>query len=762
MSFWRPGGPKPASPAPGGATDPADFELDGERHRALPFFNTRDGLPLHQQRKQLPISKSRLEFLHAVETHRAVVLCGPTGCGKSTQLPQFLDEAGWTAGGYVVGVTLPRRLAVVTVAQRVAQEMNVVLGEDVGYKIRFDCQITPGKTRIEFMTEGVVLKEMLLDPLLTRFGVIVVDEVHERSVLTDLLLGLLRKISRKRPRLRIVVASATIDVDGFLRFFASKSSDSRPLAAPTRKRPRCGWDDASGDFYRQRQEEGDWRRLCSDIGCTGGDDAAPERDVCFLKVEGRLHAVTLHYLEEPACDYIETAVGTVMAIHDRMPEGDILVFLTGREEVERTCALLKERLAEARERAPMPQRKPKPLSPVPLHGSLQKEQQLKAFVPARRGSRKVVVSTNLAEASVTIEGIVYVVDACLVKLDAFCPYNGTSYLNIVPCSRSSARQRAGRAGRTRPGHCYRLLTEAAFRHTLPEHTLPEVARCDLKDAILLLKCLGIDDVGAFEFVTQPSQASMELALEELYALNAVDVDARVLEPHGPRMAHGPLPVVLMRLLLLATEAAFECGSEAATICSMLTLQPPWLASSSTERLNACKESFAVYEGDLVTALNIFRQYEMHREDHEWAKRHLLNTQLLERAARVRQQLVRYLQRFDLPLKSCEHDVVKLQRLACAALFLNAARRMPSGTYALCRPVDERRAPDVRFQLHHSSVLAGVEGSAPADFLVFGEALCAGDSAGLRSNTRIRPEWLPELAPHYYKPEVVGAGASEDR
>eukprot|EP00913_Durusdinium_trenchii_P030895 g28936.t2 len=492
MAFWRPGAPLPAH------AEPWELDCDAEKHRALPVFNPSDRLPVEQQRKRLPIYKHRLAILHAVETHRAVVLCGATGCGKSTQLPQYLDDAGWTAKGYVVCVTLPRRLAAVTVASRVAVEMGAQLGWEVGYRIRFESHVTPGVTRIEFVTEGILLREMLSDPLLTRFSVIVVDEAHERSANTDLLLGLLKKICRKRPRLRLVVASATLDAGAFLSFLARKG---RTGAAPPPKRPRLrGWDDETGETLQRRSEEADWRRLCVDLS-GGGRGGVPERDCCLLEVEGRLHDVQVHYLDEPTGDYVEAAVNLVMNIHRSLPEGDILVFLTGREETRRigaihamaihaigrpvffvheidvACSLIIERMQRAREMAERPSLKPKPLQvahrrvlgcwaaeegSVPLHGTLPKEQQLKAFVTPARGNRKVVVATNLAEASVTIDGIVYVVDSCLVKLDAFCPFNGTSYLNITACSKGSARQRCGRAGRTRAGHCFRLLTESAY------------------------------------------------------------------------------------------------------------------------------------------------------------------------------------------------------------------------------------------------------------------------------------------------------------
>lgn len=360
----------------------------------------------------------------------------------------------------------------------------------------------------------------------------------------------------------------------------------------------------------------------------------------------------------------------------------------------------------------------------------------------------------------TIEGIVYVVDSCFVKLDAFCPANAVSYLNITPCSRSSSRQRAGRAGRTRPGHCYRLLTEASFA-SLPKHPLPELVRTDLKDVVLLLKCLGVDDIEAFDFVTQPSQAALETALEDLYALGAIDGEACVTEPHGLRMAHGPLPLGLMRLALLAAEPAHACAAEACIICAMLTLQQPWLPTKQRDRLQTCQQSFAVHEGDLVSSLNVFRQYQIyHKEDSEWANRHLLNGNLLQRAEKIRWQLVQYLERFGLKVESCGHDVLRIQRLICAALFLNSAKRLPNGTYRLCRPTKEAESPNQHLALHPSSVLAGVQHKSPADFVVFVEAVCSGTSASLLHNTRVKAEWLPELAPHYFK-QVLGSKAHQE-
>lgn len=755
MAFWQPG----ARLAPKISLWEAD--CDAEQHAALPSLNSQARLPLSQQRSRLPIAKHRLELLYAAETHRAIVLCGPTGCGKSTQLPQYLHEAGWTKGGYVVGVTQPRRVAAVSIAARIAEEMGVELGREVGYHVRFDRCVTPGVTQIQLMTEGILMRDMLSDPLLTRFSVLVIDEAHERSTDVDLLLGLLKKIQRKRPHLRVIMASATADAEALLQFFARRKKEPPPKA-PERKRPRSGWDDQTGEFQRQFIEDKDWRQLCQGVA---GSAEAPKGEVCLVNVKSRLHDVSLHYLEEPAADYLRAAVEAVVALHQGREEGDILAFLTGQEEVNAACSMIKELVQQCRERAADVKERAKlrPLSVLPLYGALPFSAQAKAIAPSSAGTRKAVISTNVAESSVTIDGVVFVVDACFAKVNSFCPKNGASYLNVVPCSRSSARQRAGRAGRTRPGHCFRLLTEKAFRSSLiPQSPLPELARADLKDPVLLLKCLGVDDVGAFEFITAPSREAVEVALEDLFALGALDAEARVVEPLAPRMIRAPLPLGLSRLLLLSAEEPYGCSAEAAAACAMLMVRQPWLPANTMmqrDRLKACKASFAAQEGDLVAMVNVLRQAEEYLEkDHGWAGRHSLDEKSLRRAFAIEEDLKNYLQRMQLPLSTCGENVEQLQRAACGALFLNAAKRLPHGAFRLCRALGSSEY--TAFQLHADSSLASVQDSSPADYIVFVDALCTGNEATLQVNTRIESQWLTELAPHYFEHIPAGRARPE--
>ncbi|KAK1070525.1 hypothetical protein LTR33_010632, partial [Friedmanniomyces endolithicus] len=391
-------------------------------------------LALHTPSSLLPIARHRDALLYTIETHPVTILIGPTGSGKTTQLPQYLEQAGWCNDGKIIAVTQPRRIAATTIATRVAAETGTSLGQKVGYSIRFE-DVTSAATKIKFLTDGLLLREALVDPLLSRYSVIMVDEAHERSLSSDVLLGILKKIRKKRPELRIVVSSATLQAEEFLRFFA---------------------------------------------GHDAGDDGAAENIGRIVSIEGRAFPVDIHYLSEPCEDYLERAVQTVFDIHASEPEGDILIFLPGRDDIETAI----EKIAD---RIPSLPTKAAKLLPLPLYAGLTAEQQLYVFEPAPEATRKVICATNIAEASVTITGITHVIDPGYVKLRVYNPTSGIDILTSTPISRASATQRAGRAGRTKPGKCYRLYTESAYTHTLPETTVPEIQRSNLAALVLQLK-----------------------------------------------------------------------------------------------------------------------------------------------------------------------------------------------------------------------------------------------------------------------------------
>jgi ATP-dependent RNA helicase DDX35 len=519
--------------------------------------------------------------------------------------------------------------------------MGCQLGQEVGYSIRFE-DVTSAKTQIKFLTDGLLLREMLVDPLLKRYSVIMVDEAHERSLSSDILLSLLKKILKKRPDLRVVVSSATIEAERFLDFFSPDEDEK-----------------VNG---KSKEEFGH-----------------------IISIEGRVHPVEVQYLVEPVSDYVERAVETVMDIHTSEEKGDILLFLTGREEIDDAIDMIADRVADL---GPGHQF----LQPLPLYAGLSTDQQLYVFQPAPENTRKVIVSTNIAEASVTIEGIVYVVDCGFVKLRNYDPTIGIERLNVVPVSRASAIQRAGRAGRTRPGKCFRLYTESAFSN-LPETTFPEIQRSDLAPVVLQLMNLGIQNVVRFDYLSPPPSNMVIRAMDTLYSLGAVDDQARLTKPLGTRMAELPLEPMLAKALLNAP--TFGCLPEMLTIAAMMTLQGTTFVSHDGNKKaeDRAKRRFAVAEGDHITLYNVYEAFISHgRKDAQWCRENSLNFKALVKAMSVRKQLKNHLERLGIMETSTivGRDATRLRdmsltekvrRCLTTGFFAHAARMKPDGTFA---------------------------------------------------------------------------------
>uniref|UniRef100_A0AAY4EG84 RNA helicase n=1 Tax=Denticeps clupeoides TaxID=299321 RepID=A0AAY4EG84_9TELE len=380
---------------------------------------------IQEVRRSLPVFPYRQDLLAAIDQHQILVIEGETGSGKTTQIPQYLLEEGYTAGGMKIGCTQPRRVAAMSVSARVAQEMAVKLGNEVGYSIRFeDC--TSERTVLKYMTDGMLLREFLTEPDLASYSVIIIDEAHERTLHTDILFGLIKDIARFRSNLKVLVASATLDTERFSSFF----------------------------------------------------DDAP-----VFRIPGRRFPVDIYYTKAPEADYLEACVVSVLQIHVTQPPGDILVFLTGQEEIEACCELLQERCRRLGSKIAE-------LIVLPIYANLPSDMQAKIFNPTPPGARKVVVATNIAETSLTIDGIIYVIDPGFCKQKSYNARTGMESLIVTPCSRASANQRAGRAGRVAAGKCFRLYTAWAFKHEMEETTVPEIQRTNLGNVVLLLKSLG--------------------------------------------------------------------------------------------------------------------------------------------------------------------------------------------------------------------------------------------------------------------------------
>ncbi|KAI0928125.1 hypothetical protein AcW2_004237 [Taiwanofungus camphoratus] len=615
LQFWKPG-----TVGPGSTLDRAT-ETEENFIQSAPLSTL---LSIQSARERLPIFKHREKLLYCVENYGTVIVVGQTGCGKTTQLPQYLHEAGWSADGNVIACTQPRRVAATSVAGRVAAEVGSVLGDEVGYIIRFEDVSDKERSRILYMTDGMLFRETLLDPLLSRYSVIMIDEAHERSIYTDLMLGILKKIRRKRPSLRLIISSATLDATSLLDYFtAGNSSD----------------------------------------------------EATIVSLEGRMYPVQVAYLQEPAPDYVHKAAEVVWSIHLQQGSGDILVFLTGREEIDR-C------LEELADLLPTLPRNAMRLKLLALHAGLTTEEQLSVFEPAERGSRKVIISTNIAEASVTIESIKFVVDSGFVKIRTYNPTTSLSSLVTVPVSQASATQRAGRAGRTSAGICYRLYPQNVF-DKLPLTTPPEITRTDLTTPILQLKSLGIDDLMKFEWVSSPPAESVLRALEGLHAAGMIGDDGR-LTVTGEKVAECPVEVNIARMLFMSKE--YKCGEEILTIAAMTAIQDVFMipegAAGALAELE--RRKFTAEEGDHLTLLNAYNAFTRYGRSSSWCKSHALSFRAMSRAISIRSQLKKYMQRFGLPLESCEGDAKRLRKCLVSGYWRNGARWVADGTYRSVR------------------------------------------------------------------------------
>ncbi|CAD6893373.1 unnamed protein product [Tilletia laevis] len=712
--FWKPGNTRPGSVLDRAGEDELDTgSLAAAAGAARATDNELDSNLLNHgiqaQRDRLPIAKQRNQILYMLERYPVLIVIGQTGCGKTTQIPQFLLEAGWASSSSTLAIacTQPRRISAVSVASRVATEVGAVLGDEVGYTIRFEDLSHPTRTRIRYMTDGMLFRECMRDPLLSRYSVVMIDEAHERGAYTDLLLGVLKKIRRKRPTLRIVISSATVDAQALLDYF--NDEPVKPIAQSTDKSATIA-------------------------------EISPDSTAAVLTLEGRTYPVEVAYLEKPVDNYVRAAAEAVWNIHLKEPQGDVLVFLTGRDEIDACCQILADEALTLSPGSPK-------LLLLPLHAGLTTEEQTIIFQRTPRGSRKVVVATNIAEASVTIDGIRYVVDCGFVKLKLFDPSTGMDALAAVPASLASLTQRAGRAGRTSPGKTLRLFPESALSH-LPLTTPPELCRSDLALPLLQLKALGIENVVRnFDWLPPTPPAEMvRRALEFLGALGAVDSWGRLTTPVGERMAEVPLEPMFAKVLL--DSATFRCSSEILSIAAMTSVQNPFIipdegrsAAGAAGELE--RRKFTAEEGDHLTLLNVYSAFvnpRVGKSSAKWCARHRLNFKALSRAVSIRAQLEKYLVRWGVDAKvSCEGDVGRLRRCLVSGYFKNAAKMMPDGSY---RSVRENAI----LHVHPSSVLFNRMPS--TKWVIFHEVVET-TKRFMRDVTVIEEDWLPELAPHFY-------------
>ncbi|XP_017778028.1 PREDICTED: probable ATP-dependent RNA helicase DHX35 [Nicrophorus vespilloides] len=646
------------------------------------IFNRNISQSVQVQRQKLPIFRNRSHILYLLEKYQTLVLVGETGCGKSTQIPQYMIEAEWPG---TIGVCQPRRIAAISLARRVADETSTqVQGSHVGYAVRFDaCTIQP---KIKYMTEGILMREMMADPLLSTYSAIMLDEVHERTLYTDILMGLMKKILKKRKELRLIVASATVDARELKAFFNSNDGTNKSM-----------------------------------------DTAA------ILSVHGRQFPVDVYFIKEPIPCYVQGVIDLVVKINNSKEPGDILAFLTGQEEVDRAWRVLKEHANLLEE-----EDKKNKMFVLPMYGSLPNMEQLKVFKFAPDGYRKVVLATNVAETSVTIPGIVHVIDCGFVKLKWFNNDTHTDSLMLLPISKASANQRAGRAGRMRSGKVYRLYAEKDWPR-MADATPPEITRTNLTYVLLQLKALGISNILEFDFPSPPPLANIKSALEILYALDAIDIRGELTNPLGFNMAEFALDPMYSKVLLSSGE--YGCSEEILTVISMLQVETIFvkpLSGNNSIKARIKKRMFEVEEGDLITYLNVFSGFMNNDMQQGFCQRNYLNYKSLKRVVEIRKRLEKMLVNYGVPLVSCGGFAETVCKCLVTGLFPNAAYLHHSGVYKTVRG-------DIELHVHPDSSLYTIT---QPQWVLFCEVLHTTELF-MRDLTVINSEWLLELAPHFY-------------
>ncbi|KAL1242429.1 ATP-dependent RNA helicase [Trichinella spiralis] len=532
---------------------------------------------------------------------------GETGSGKTTQIPQWCvdyvrlkGDLTSKGGRRSVACTQPRRVAAMSVAARVAEEMDVSLGMEVGYSIRFEDCSSP-RTFLKYLTDGMLLREAMSDPLLDSYGIVILDEAHERTLATDILMGLIKEVSQQRADLKVVVMSATLDAGKFQQYF-----NNAPLMA----------------------------------------------------VPGRTFPVEVFYTPEAERDYVDATVRTVIQIHlCEEVEGDILVFLTGQEEIEEVCKRIKKEV-----------------------DNLGPEQKIFELPPEKRPNGAIG-------------------HPGFSKQKVYNPRIRVESLLISPISQASAMQRAGRAGRTRPGKCFRLYTEKAFQEDMIPQTYPEILRSNLGSVVLELKKLGVEDLVHFDFMDPPAPETLMRALEMLNYLGALDDDGE-LSPLGSIMAEFPLDPQLSKMLIASCD--YNCSNEILTITAMLSvpqcfIRPPEARKAADE----AKMRYAHIDGDHLTLLNLYHAFKQNHEDVQWCYDNFINYRNIKNADNVRLQLSRIMDRLGLKRKSTEFTsrdyYTNIRKALVSGFFMQVAHLERNGSYLTIKD-------NQVVQLHPSTVL----------------------------------------------------------
>ncbi|MCR4579204.1 MAG: ATP-dependent RNA helicase [Treponema sp.] len=526
--------------------------------------------------KSLPVYAQKEKILECLENNQVVIVESPTGSGKTTQIPVILYEAGYANNG-MIGVTQPRRIAALSVSEFISKQLGTSYPGLVGYKMRFE-DYTNNDTRIKIMTDGILLQEMKLDPWLSKYSVLMIDEAHERSLNIDFVLGLVKRILKERKDFHVIVSSATMNTQAFSDYF-----NGAPIVSI--------------------------------------DTITYPVTVVYDPIEGGITTAS-----QAGCDNILNKIrSTVDRVLDNDEDGGILIFLPG-EKIIKDCV-------DNLSRAPFGRR----LHILPLYGRLSKEEQERVFDPAPEGKRKVVISTNIAETSVTISDISTVIDSGLCKLNFYSPRTFTSSLIETPVSKASCNQRKGRAGRTHEGTCYRLYSRRDFE-TRPEYTTEEIYRTDLSEVVLRMSELGITDFYDFDFIASPGREGIIGAVDTLNMLGALDSD-NTLSSIGKMMVYFPLEPRISRIIVEAIMRFPDCMENVLIAASFLSTHSPFILPQNEEmEARKAHHRFQDIQGDFCTYLNLFRAFCQTDNRENFCKKNYLDERVMAEIENIKLQL----------------------------------------------------------------------------------------------------------------------------
>ncbi|KAK4051658.1 Salivary acidic proline-rich phosphoprotein 1/2 [Microbotryomycetes sp. JL201] len=610
---------------------------------------------LQTQREQLPVWQAREAILEGIAANDTIIVLGETGSGKTTQIPHFILRSCVPVAAPRVACTQPRRVAATSLATRVAAEAGCELGKLVGYTVRFDDKSTK-QTRLKYMTDGALLAEMLEDTELDRYDVVVLDEAHERSLRTDMLMGFLKIIQQRR----------------------------KVKAAEFKQSTQKAGEKQTGNIYRRDPTELKIVVMSATIDAEKFSNFFNNAPILF--VQGRQHSVKTYYTAEPVTDYLDAALKTVFAIHMKRPPGDVLVFLPGQDDIESLAALIQAYQRDLHASFP----KHDDVAVHALYAKLSPTEQARAFLPAPQGTRKIVLATNVAETSITIPGIRYVVDSGLAKEKEYHAGAG----QFVHSQRMTAAYLVWLQGidslvvesinnNQAAGFCYRLYPESTFAK-LDKTTKPEIQRVSLTFAMLQLAAAGQYKIWDFAFMDRPATDAIKSALLSLHALDAIDRQGKITTV-GRQMASLPLEPSYARILLASFEQG--CPRDVIDLVALLGSRDTLLNQSIATRdaAAAARRKFMHRTGDHLTLLNILRAYEdvPVAERKSWCREHFINVRAITQVLDARKQLRERCERMSFAWDTSnpddtEHESVLISLVA--GLFNNTALLQADGTY----------------------------------------------------------------------------------